>query len=157
MIIYQTQEQWDNFGQKLCQIFDTEFKSSPAPEPIYIDKVIQSAFNGLNHTEESKELIRQANIGEKNPLFGIKGKNHHLYGSKGPMLGMFGENHPMYGFKMSEHSKELIKQANIGEKNPMFGKKHPTIVCPHCNKSGAQNGMKRWHFNNCRLNKLTQK
>ncbi len=23
-------------------------------------------------------------------------------------------------------------------------------VCPHCNKPGKGNGMKRWHFNNCK-------
>ena len=26
----------------------------------------------------------------------------------------------------------------------------PTVVCPHCNKSGKINGMKRYHFDNCK-------
>ena len=59
MIIYQTQEQWDNFGQKLCQIFDTEFKSTPAPEPIKMEKMSLSGelhpMFGLRHTEESRK------------------------------------------------------------------------------------------------------
>lgn len=29
-----------------------------------------------------------------------------------------------------------------------------TIVCPHCNKSGGQGAMKRWHMNNCKLNPI---
>lgn len=30
------------------------------------------------------------------------------------------------------------------------GKHKPLITCPHCEKSGGNNAMKRWHFDNCR-------
>ena len=73
------------------------------------------------------------------------------------MFNKKGKEHPMFGYNMPVQSKEKIRQANLGEKNPMFGKKHHIVVCPHCKKSGAKNGMKRWHFDNCRLNILTQK
>ena len=139
---------------KLCELFNVEYTPIET-HFITTQNLVTSAFRGLKHTEESKELIRQANLGEKNPMFGVKRKKHHNYGKTGPLFGKFGSEHPMFGFKMSESSKEKIKKANLGEKNPMFGKKHPIVKCPHCNKSGSQNGMKRWHFNNCRLNILT--
>lgn len=30
--------------------------------------------------------------------------------------------------------------------------KMPTIQCPHCHKIGSVSNMKRWHFNNCKIN-----
>jgi len=27
----------------------------------------------------------------------------------------------------------------------------PSVICPHCDKKGGANGMKRYHFNNCKL------
>jgi hypothetical protein len=142
--------------KNLCRLFDVECEQIDF-DLVELCGVSQSAFKGLNHTENSKEKIRQSNLGEKNPMFGIRGEKHHLYGTKSlkPMLNRKGESHPMFGHKMSADSKEKIRQANLGEKNPMFGKKHPILTCPHCKKSGSKNGMVRWHFNNCRLNILT--
>jgi hypothetical protein len=49
--------------------------------------------------------------GENNPMFGIIGDKHHMFGKKRPEHSkkMSGENHPMYGIK--------------GENNPNFGSK----------------------------------
>ncbi len=30
------------------------------------------------------------------------------------------------------------------------GRKHPTVVCPHCSKKGGRNVMNQWHFDSCR-------
>ena len=30
--------------------------------------------------------------------------------------------------------------------------KQKQVICPHCNKQGGANAMKRYHFNNCKLN-----
>lgn len=35
-----------------------------------------------------------------------------------------------------------------------LGKKANLIMCPHCEKVGGDNTMKRWHFENCKLIKL---
>jgi len=43
---------------------------------------------------------------------------------------------------------------NKGLSNPMKGKKlgpKEQISCPHCDKTGGSNAMRRYHFNNCRF------
>ena len=45
--------------------------------------------------------------------------------------------------KKSEAAKKRTKQA-------WTGKKRPVVTCPHCQKSGADFVMGRWHFDNCK-------
>lgn len=33
----------------------------------------------------------------------------------------------------------------------MLGKKQKKVKCPHCDKEGGINGMKQWHFDNCKM------
>ena len=55
-------------------------------------------------------------------------------------------------------SKEsCIKQSitMTGKKRPehsivLMGKSRPTVICPHCDKTGGINNMSRWHFDNCK-------
>jgi hypothetical protein len=57
-------------------------------------------------------------------------------------------------FWSSEEGKKDIEKrsiANKGNRNPFYGKKHKTFVCPHCAKSGANGAMQRWHFDNCKM------
>lgn len=30
-------------------------------------------------------------------------------------------------------------------------KEYPNVTCPHCDKTGGQIPMQRWHFDNCKL------
>lgn len=59
------------------------------------------------------------------------------------------------GFKHSpeyraKKSAEMMGTKNsLGNKNTL-GFKHPKIICPHCKLEGANNLMKRYHFDNCR-------
>jgi len=71
--------------------------------------------------------------------------------------------------KMSVSAKESFKNGSrdfSGKNNPAFGivcsdekrkaiseklKNNPKITCPHCSKVGAVSGMKRYHFDNCRI------
>lgn len=39
-------------------------------------------------------------------------------------------------------------RTGIASQNPK-----PTVVCPHCGKSGGINIMGRWHFENCKEKK----
>jgi|LakMenEpi04Sep11_1017361.scaffolds.fasta_scaffold01005_2 hypothetical protein len=67
----------------------------------------------------------------------------------------------------SEETKEKLRLANIGKigtrigltnspetrekiSKALTGKKSNIIICPHCNKNGGINTMKRWHFDNCK-------
>lgn len=53
--------------------------------------------------------------------------------------------------KISEGLKKYFDSfPGHGPKNTK-GIKKPVIICPHCNKSGSPNNMKRWHFNNCKI------
>ena len=64
------------------------------------------------------------------------------------------------GRKLSSETKNKIRLFNLGKKhspetklkmsNSRKGISHPKVTCPHCNKSGGGNSMKRWHFKNCR-------
>jgi hypothetical protein len=65
----------------------------------------------------------------------------------------------------SDEYRKNISLAKQGSKNPMYGKKLTfsdehrrklslsvkfSYTCPHCNKEGKTNGMKRWHFDRCK-------
>lgn len=61
--------------------------------------------------------------------------------------------------KSSEHRKKISQSLKSnknlkGRKFPDRKKRDPInfeiVICPHCNKSGKKNAMKRWHFDNCR-------
>lgn len=72
---------------------------------------------------------------------------------------------PKGKIRSTEHCKN-ISIAKQGDKNPMFGKsrifseEHKIKLslaagkfeyqCPHCDKKGNTNGMKRWHFDKCK-------
>lgn len=66
----------------------------------------------------------------------------------------------------SEETKNKISASQKGELGYWYGKSHSNesnkkrsikqkgvpetkITCPHCNKDGSVQGMKRWHFDNC--------
>jgi len=77
------------------------------------------------------------------------------------------------GTPHTERSKALLRKSHLGKKigppssesnalrslamkgrTPWIaGKKHLLTNCPHCNKTGAVNLMKRWHFDNCKVSK----
>ena len=76
-----------------------------------------------------------------------------------------GANNHQFGVAFSEERKAEYAEKFSGESNPFFGASHteqtrakmraahaarPQVTCPHCQKAGANNSMKRWHFNNCR-------
>jgi group I intron endonuclease len=100
---------------------------------------------GRKHPKEVKEKIRQANIGENNPAYG---KGYRQLGEKNPMWGKHLSNEAKDKLRqfhlgkvvsdetrkkmsesaknrkklISEEVKEKIRQANIGENNPAYGK-----------------------------------
>lgn len=51
-------------------------------------------------------------------------------------------------------SQSLLNRNLRGENSPSFGIKRIKIQCPYCEKYGANNVMKRWHFDNCRYKNI---
>lgn len=50
----------------------------------------------------------------------------------------------------SAESNRLRSATMKGRVPWISGKTHPVVMCPHCNKEGGANLMKRWHFDNCK-------
>jgi hypothetical protein len=100
---------------------------------------------GINNpSEETKEKLRKANIGENNPMFGKKphnlGKPHSDDARKkmsdAGKIKLFTEEHknniskankgkpaPNKGIPISDETRKKLSEANKGEKHPMYGKK----------------------------------
>lgn len=59
-------------------------------------------------------------------------------------------DHIKLGIKnKSDNRVSNLRWATMSEQN--YNRKPMKIVkCPHCDKQGVLNGMKRWHFNNCK-------
>lgn len=127
---------------------------------------------GTKHTEETRKLMSIAHSGEKNHMYGIRGKDNPNYGRKRPDLvamnkAMAGrtvaestkeklrqqrnaDGNPMFGKKHSEESKK--KMAKFGKDNPSYGKKYPQekVACQYCSTVGGKGLMKRYHGENCK-------
>ncbi len=89
-------------------------------------KGITKDFSGWKHTEEVKEKISKSIMGEKNPMFGKtredrKGKGYWK-GKKQPEEMIIKRVEKLRGQKRPKQSEAMVGR-NIGELNPMFGKK----------------------------------
>jgi hypothetical protein len=55
------------------------------------------------------------------------------------------------GHRVSEYTKERMRQLGLVSSKVNMGRKHEKIKCPHCNKIGGSTAMPRWHFDNCKF------
>jgi len=85
---------------------------------------------GFNHTEETKKILSEKRIGDKNPFYGKKHKNKIVSEETRKKLsevhqGKFvGELNPFYGKKHSDEVRKKMSEiqfkiAKRGDKNPM--------------------------------------
>lgn len=93
---------------------------------------------GISKSDEHTKSIRNAKIGDKNPMFGKTPWNKGLK------------------YEMPSRRKEKIvsekkPHAGLGKESHFKGKQKEVMVCPHCNKSGGKGAMHRWHFDSCKL------
>lgn len=115
------QNAWNKYGeQSFC------FKLIKACKQKYLNRFeklyikIYDAYNtGYNMTkggdglyghiisEDTKRKLSILKMGDKNPMYGKKGKKHHMYG-------VVGENHPNYGKKFTKEHKDKISQSLKG-------------------------------------------
>lgn len=74
----------------------------------------------------------------------IRGVNHPFYGKP--------ELNPFYGKHHSEETLEKLRKPKADTSNMKFRSNNSTKVsCPHCGKEGQLTNMKRWHFDNCKI------
>ena len=77
---------------------------------------------GTKHTEETRKLMSESHSGEKNHMYGIKGKDNPNYGRKRDDLVAI--NKSRAGRIVAESTKEKLREQRTGESNPMHGRKH---------------------------------
>jgi hypothetical protein len=77
---------------------------------------------GTKHTEETRKLMSESHSGEKNHMYGIRGKDNPNYGRKRNDLVAI--NKSRAGRIVSESTKEKLREQRIGKSNPMHGQKH---------------------------------
>ena len=84
----------------------------------YLIEGERNGFYGKHHTEESKQKLREAFSGEKNPQYGKKGELSTCYGRTG-------DKHPMYGKHHTKEAKHKIHESFIRKRI-----ENPKFVCP---------------------------
>lgn len=90
---------------------------------------------GRKHSDETRNKISNSKIGKYTGKNNPNYNNHKLSGKNNPNYGNCGEKHPAYGRKHTAEELEKMKNANIGEKNPMFGKygiNNPHTILVYC-------------------------
>lgn len=93
-------------------------------------------FFGKVHLDEAKQKMRLTKLGKKRG-------SHSLDHIEKIRLAQVGR-------KFTEEHKAKLKLAKIGEKRI----KNKIVTCPHCNKQGGSTGMKRYHFDNCKIRNI---
>lgn len=138
-----------NFKRKILKLcytinqlngYETYFiKKFNATDPNIGYNLLPGPPNLLNPSKlpHVKEIKSKKFTGSGNPMFGIKGENHHLFGTKlseERRNKLRGKNNPMFGkvspFKNKHHSNEskrilsekMKKRFSMKENHPMYGK-----------------------------------
>jgi hypothetical protein len=120
---------------------------------------------GKTHTDEVKLKISKANKGyvpSEETRLKISKANKGYVPSEETRLKISKSLKGRKRAKFSEEWKKKISEANKGRKMSKeskdkliatkTGMKYKESVCPHCNKIGRGGNMKRYHFENCKLN-----
>ena len=121
----------ETFERKVLLKNILDFEELKRYETLWIKKKNSKTPNGYNLTDGGDGLINPSKetrekmsknhadvSGEKNPFFG----NHSMSGENSPMSKRRGKNHPNFGKPRDKKTIEKCRVANLGEKNPNFGK-----------------------------------
>jgi len=97
------------------------------PKPPGHGKRVSESLKGRTKTEEHKSALSKSQKASSERL--RTGKSYSE---------IFGDT----------KSKEIRQKISASQKGRPCN--NPTVVCPHCNKSGPSGAMNRWHFDNCK-------
>ena len=129
---------WENFDKEWYEVPDEDLNFYEEMLVALLGTLAPGGYNLMEGggskgrpSKESKEKMREANLGEKNPMYGKTGEKHHMFGkehteeTKEKMKEAHtGEKHYMFWKEHTEETKKKQSEAKSGEMNPMFGKEH---------------------------------
>jgi len=104
-------------------------------------------------SEESRGNISKGKIGKKLSVSHVENISKALIGKK------YGNYKPRTapnknrGIARGPRTPESIEKQKLAITGKPLGPQ-PVITCPHCNLSGGQSSMKRYHFDNCKKVKI---
>ena len=154
----------DKFFNEKLEYFDTEKEMIAREEEIVTKSFIKEhnvynkmpggkfgslernglSFKGKAHSNRSKQKISAGHKGTTLTSEHKKKISENNYARREPdkqrESARKGGQHPK-----SESHRKKISAALTGRK-----RNTTSLTCPHCGKSGARNGMTRWHFDNCK-------
>ena len=107
---------------------------------------------GRKLSEDTKEKLRQINLGRKQSHDTIEKKRVKSLGSKRSEETKLKMSESQRGRLLSDDFKSKLSEAAKRRTiHGNSGKKNQIVECPHCHKSGGAGVMKRWHFERCSL------
>jgi hypothetical protein len=132
------------------------------PAATYKELQIQKLFNVVKNPLFVNKAYASVNgffgmniCGENNPNFG---KTPSEKTKNKLSIAMSGENNPNFGKQAwnkgkTPHNKGKPNSDKTRAKisKSLTGKTQTKIICPHCNKTGGNTAMKRYHFDNCKF------
>lgn len=112
----------------------------------YINKTNPTPFKGRTHSDSTKQLLREINTGRKLSAEHKEKISQNNWSKSNPVRQR--EHARLIASKRirTEEEKKKISASLKGRLSPKR-----EVVCPHCQKRGGENIMKRWHFDNCKL------
>jgi hypothetical protein len=135
-------------------------------------KALAVAMSSRVVSEETREKMRQAVSGERNPMYGRTGSQNPMYGVRfygedNPNYGnhkIAGENNPFYGKRHTGESKEKMRQSHLGTKaseetkqkqseqrKGFLNAKANAVYCIELDELfwGQQHAVEKYGFNRC--------
>lgn len=100
---------------------------------------------GFLHTDETKHLLSLQKRGEGNPFYG---KTH-----TDSTLAKISECSSNSRWVTDGNEERLVNLSEVDKYlQTGFARGRLSTTCPHCGKVGSGGNMKRYHFDNCKLN-----
>ena len=112
-----------------------------------------SQYRGLKITSRQYETLREA---ARNSRLGVKVTDTSNY--KKPKSIEHRESIRQARLKAPSRTRTTKEKMRLSalQRGNNFSGNLTTSTCPHCNKTGQTNAMKRWHFTNCKQKTICQ-
>jgi hypothetical protein len=113
-----------------------------------IDRIVAKT-TGQKRTQEFKDTISRLHLGKKRSNESRERMSLVRTGLKHKL------RRPEHNEKIGAAQRGVKRRPLTDEEKKnlslsLRGQKREIVICPHCNKSGGSNVMKRWHFDECR-------